>query len=261
MYTDHFDDAYDGTFLTIVGAPNAIPYRIKEPNIGSWSNYRSTEITEFADFDDDRMPDVYTGRIMGISTSDVSSQLARTFFYDEMDHTKNIKFTASSFQYMIDEADRWAGNFTDVGYNAISVTKSSGAFNPVEWENQRINMYLDHGSSSYSGIYYSQIPDLPGSEVYSDSCSTCSTYNTTSFCTNAIRMGATAYTGAVTIGWTGNRIYSNTLNGIYFQNKPIGQAFAEGYMAGRYRWMTLLLADPTFTPTPEFNLNGNLSYY
>lgn len=269
-FRDYYEGSYEGTYLTVVGAPNAVPYRIQEVPIGSWENHRSTDTTEFADFNEDFMPDIAVGRMMGLSVTDVSSQIAHTFFYDDINHGLGVKFTASSFTYMINQADRWAADFTAAGYNGVSVTKSSGAFDPVEWENQRIIMYLDHGSSSYSGIQYSQIPDLPGSLVFSDSCSTCSTYNVSSFCANSVRKGAVAYSGAVSIGWTGNMIYSGTVSGVYHRDGPLGKSFMEGYKStnydrypsnAKYRWMTLLLGDPTFTPTQPYFLGADLLYY
>jgi cysteine-rich repeat protein len=261
----YYPDEYSGKYLTVVGAPNSIPYREQMDNIGSWPNHRALDQNEYANFDySDYYPEMYAGRIYGISVSDASSLYARSMFYDDLTHPLGVMFTASSFQYMVNDAIEWTAEFKEAGYDALSDTAYPGGkhFSPTTWDNKQFVSYMDHGSATYSGIYYSEIPDLENAFVFSDSCSTCSTFDANSFCSRSVRQGAVMYTGATSIGWTGSQIYMNTMNGIYYSDRTVGRAFNERYSTTSiYRWMITLLGDPTLNPNTQYLLNDQLMYY
>lgn len=247
-------------YLTVIAAPNAIPYREQMPDLYGWENYRALDQTQYGDFNADGKPDLGIGRLQGITLSDVSSYIARDLFYDSFAKNDNMKFMASSFLYMIDQATKWSAAFRDVGYNAGNVTNSQScySFNPSEWDNQHLISYQDHGSSSWAGISSSDIPLLDNSIVFNDACSTCSTYDQYSFCNRAIRQGALVHMGAVCVAWTGNTIYMNAMNRIYYDNLTIGQAFSSSYIYNSYYYMTTLFGDPTLELNPQYRLNKPL---
>ena len=243
-------------YLTIIGAPNVIPNKVDN---------RALDQTQYADRDGDRLPDIYAGRIQGITISDVSTNLARDIFYHEIERTDNMKFMASSFAYMIDNAESWATKFNNAGYNATAVTNPSNFynFNPTEWFNQHLISYNDHGSAKWSGIKSRDIPYLYNSLIFSDACSTCSTYDTESFCNMAIRKGALSYVGAVSIAYAGNTIYGLTMNNIYYNNKTLGEAFTDAFthaciFSPANKWMVTLLGDPTLDIKPHYYLDESL---
>jgi len=254
-------------YLTIMAAPNAIPYREDMTQPPAMENYRSLDQTQYGDLQyNDWFPDISTGRIMGLTPSDVSGYLARDIFYETLEKTENMKFMASSLSTLgegpINNVIEWSSEFRDVGYNAISVTSPEEChdFDPEEWENQDLISYADHGNDHWAGIDYDEIPLLDNSIVINDACSTCSTYTVRSFCNRAIRQGALAHTGAVCIGWLGNTIYVNTVNGIYYEGLTIGQAFAKAYTPTSARYMTMLLGDPALDVKPPYLLEEPLGY-
>jgi hypothetical protein len=234
-------------YLTIMAAPNVIPYKDFTGYADFYEQDRALDQTEYADLDGDWFPDVAAGRIQGITSSDTSSYLARDLFYDKLEENKNVKLMASSFDYMLENANRWVSSFKSSGFNAINLSSIENCFNfdSNEWFNQSIISYQDHGNENWAGIYYKDMPELDNSLVFNDACSTCASYDSSSFCNTAIRNGALAHLGAVCVAWTGNRIYMNTMNGMYFNNKSLGRAFTSGYDNGYYRRMTTLFGDPT----------------
>jgi len=265
----------DINFLTIMAAPNVIPYREYMGTVQGYPNYRSLDQTEYADFDGDRKPEKATGRVHGVTISDTSSYVARSLFYDDITDKSNMKFMATGrpsepwYYYVVGQALDWSSAFTSVGYNALADVHDSRtySFNPFHWADQHMISYADHGSSSWAGISSSQMPLLENSIVFNDACSTCSTYSSSSFCNVAIRQGAMAHMGAVTIGWTGNKIYMRTMNGLYYDELTVGEAFMNAYdyySAGsweeKYRYMTMLSGDPTFRVNPPNLLSSELNY-
>ena len=107
-------------FLTVLGSPNAIPYREFEIYSGPYYIYRSLDQTQYGDLSNDGSPDMQVGRIMGFSTSDVSSYLARNLFYNSLLKTKNMEFMASRVNNQmgdINNARDMAAKFSKAGYN------------------------------------------------------------------------------------------------------------------------------------------------
>ncbi|RLI99339.1 MAG: hypothetical protein DRP06_03645, partial [Candidatus Aenigmatarchaeota archaeon] len=252
-------------YLTIVAAPNAVLYREYKGKKGKHSNYRALDKTEYADFNADYYPDIPIGRIQGITMSDVSAYVSRDLFYDQTPRTNNMVFLASSFSYMLSQANRWSDKFSQSGYNTKCHTETSECygFNANEWKNNHLVSYQDHGNGAWAGISYRSIPNLNNSLIFNDACSTCSTYNKYSFCNTAIRKGAIAHLGAVGVAYTGNQIYRVTMNGIYYNNKTIGDSFMEGcktkyYGDLSYQWMITLFGDPTLQINPDHLLKEPL---
>jgi len=259
-------------YLTIMAAPNMIPYRKYVWTIykSDYKIYKALDPTLYADTNDDLIPDIATGRIMGISSSDVSSYIARDLFYNTFSRTNNIKFLASSYEQHINSADKWSPIFSDSGYNAFALTSEEDAydFNPVEWKNQDLISYNDHGFPDWAGISSNEIPLLDNSVILNDACLTCSTYDGESFCNRAIRQGALAHIGAVCIAFTENPIYMNTINYIYLDDDmALGDAFKFAYRHENLKdknkdytdyYMVMLLGDPTLDINPPYKLDQPL---
>ncbi len=261
-FNHFFGAGYDGKYLTVIAGPTAIQYRKQEPNIGSWPNHKALDHVVYADFDADNLPEVYAGRVMGFTNTDASTMIARDLFYTTLNKTDNYKFMASSFSYMISRAEHWGQQFTSAGYNGVSSTSTENAhsFSSSEWLSQDLVSYADHGSENWAGMSSSSLPELNGSQVYVDACSTCASDANYSFCEKAIRRGATFYLGEVSIGWTGNDTFRGAMSGQYHDNYTIGEAITRNYSSSQYYWMTSLIGDPAFRPYPDHTLSSELDW-
>ncbi|MBU4308681.1 MAG: hypothetical protein KJ566_02715 [Nanoarchaeota archaeon] len=270
-------DFYISGFLTIFGASDAIPFRDSAWTTGWYDIFRSLDFTQYGDiYLEDRYPDMSVGRIQGITLSDVSSYLGRDLFYNQFNRTNNVQFMASSFDYELRLAHNWTNSFSNSGYNShcsifptdtlfgdnlvCDITNNPGLDWPVLWEKREVISYMDHGSSGWAGISSGEIPYLENSIVYNDACSTCSTYNGESFCNNVIRKGGLGHLGAVSVAFTGNKIYRNTMNGIYKDELTLGESFARAYDSGSYKYMTELLGDPTLDINSDYKLKEELPW-
>ena len=262
-------------YLTIIASGDAIPFREK---LYSEDIYRSLDQTKYANIFKangyyDGYPDLFTGRIQGITVSDVSSYLARDIFYNQLVRANKLEFFASSFDYMISYANLWASKFRVIGYNShcsIIPTTSSGVnfdcdINSNNWaelyKNNEFVLYMGHGLSNWNGIFSKDIPLLSNSMIFNDACSTCSTYDNSSFCNIAIRRGALSHSGAVALAFVGNLIYKKTIEGIYKENLTLGESFTKAYSSDMYTGMTNLLGDPTLKINPQHNLEEELPWY
>ena len=74
----------------------------------------------------------------------------------------------------------------------------------------------------------------------------------------AIRKGALAYTGSISNSGSGLDTQVGFMNGIYYYNYPLGQAFTDKYNVGYDRAMHVLLGDPTIIINPIW-LSGLLT--
>ncbi|MBU0760268.1 MAG: hypothetical protein KJ858_01090, partial [Nanoarchaeota archaeon] len=261
-------------YLTIVAAPNAVPY---------FSSFYVLGLTRFAfdqtiyaDIDGDHMPDLSSGRIQGITSSDVSSYIARALFFDNFGKTDNIEFLARSYDADILVAHNWTLEFNSSGYNAhcsIEPTDTSGedyvcdiTYDPGEdwptlYENRNLLMYMDHGSDSWAGIRYSQIPNLHNSIIIDEACLTCSSYDGESFCNTVIRRGGLAHFGAVSLAFAmGNSIYKDTINKVFIDNLTLGEAFLKSYNNHPMLTTTAILGDPTLNINATYSLNNPLKW-
>jgi hypothetical protein len=293
-------NSMNAQYLTIMASPLVIPNSQYMNTIQGYPIYRSLDQTEYGAkcaspsilgiifpsmggscFGS---PSIFTGRIMGFTTSDVSTYVARDLFYSGLQKTNNAIFMASSFQDEIDDANNLASELRSVGYNAASSVSSQTAanFDPSLWNNQDLISYADHGDPYWAGIASSEIPPLNSSLVFANACSTCSTQDPYSFCNTAIEQGSIGFFGAVSVAFDPNDIYRDTINNLYGGSVAlsvllrvgsgkitVGQAFTVAYDSNlqskpediQYLYMTTFIGDPTFQislPTlPTFKNYGN----
>ena len=246
-------------FLTIIGMPfNAIPISTND-NPGGQEN--SLDETYYSDIlGEDRYADLFTGRIIGLTVSDASQMIARGLFFDTFNKNNKVVLYALGEEqgggYVSDVQkirDKFLGAGYDVTYKKIDY--SNGV--PSDWENEDLIFYAGHGASSWQGLSSDKIPQLSNSLFISQACQGCMDYTSPySFCLSAIRKGAFAISGSISNAGTGMDTQLNTLNGVYYYNYPLGQAFTYGYEFGYDRAMHSLFADPTIVITPRFKFTN-----
>ena len=253
-------------YLTIMGSTYVIPHK-KDRNtiMGNILGYEfgwALDASHYADITGDNDPDMAVGRIAGVSSSDISSYVARSLFYNSFSKTDNVKFMASSFGGILAQYVHAAVNvFLQTDYNVKESTTDieSFDFSSIEWENQDLIFYVDHGNYNWAGIYSYNIPALDNSLVFVAACLTVSTYESYSFWARAIRKGAIGYIGATSTTAL-NFNYFELLNKVYRDDFPtIGDAFKEGYSSGDMVAMTTLIGDPTFDINPSYRIKDDVS--
>jgi hypothetical protein len=277
---EHYYPFYNYTiygYLTVFGAPNAIPvkkFSYFDPSCKCNLSIALDQYNYGDIFLSDHHPDMAVGRIQGMTLSDVSGYLGRDLFYDEIERTNRIQFMAKDIYSMEYISNAWTDYFDAAGYDA-SCSLGDTKYVPPEggcdldttlstwpdlWKDKDVISFMDHGGPYAAGIKSSEIPDLPGSIVFADACSTCSVYDGKSFCNNAIRKGSLGFMGAVSsaYAWNGFRV---ALEGIYNFNVTkgessltLGQSFSKAYTHSSYYMMTLL-GDPTLNLDPDYSLN------
>jgi len=260
---------YIDGYLTIIGSPYAVPYREYMGATTGYidQNYRALDITDYADiYLNDRYPDMAVGRIQGISTSDVSGYLARDLFHSNIDKNNAV------FSYLREgfgppaKLNEWSKIFAQAGYEAFcAMDNISGADlsyckkTPevqwgAMWEDKDFIYYDDHGDVDWAGIKYSSIPELNNPLVVMAACLTCSTAYSNSFCNNIIRRGALGFIGAVSVAYSNNIIYDDTINAVFFEGLDVGKSFARSFIYNNLRYMTTYIGDPTLNIKPSHYL-------
>ncbi|MCL5729995.1 MAG: hypothetical protein M1165_00295 [Candidatus Pacearchaeota archaeon] len=287
-------------YLTIMASPYAIPifgpYDLNTLEVsalaeGGYTGY-SLDSRYYADLNGDGKPDVAEGRIAGISTSDISSYVARDLFLSSFPKTNNIKLMGSSFDgFLAQMVNNIVPYFQDVGYNTHAATSSDSMymFNPDEWKQQDLIFYADHGSEAWAGVwstdelaseqqaaaaqmiasgtatYLSQntyyatgIPELNNSLVVIAACDTVSSQDGSSFWANAIRKGAIGYFGAVSTTSL-DVSASNFISFVYHDNYDLGNAFKDAYDPGLFQSPMTLIGDPTLNISPPHLLYSKIN--
>ena len=241
-------------YLTIIADFDLIPNEDFHATAGEYDYSWALDPSHYADITGDNEPDVAVGRIAGLSTSDVSSYMARSIFYNSFTKTNNMKFIASSFSgSLATMAERMSAIFLGAGYNSVAATspEENYHFDPIEWENQDLIFYVDHGASSWAGISYNEIPFLENSLVLTASCNTISDMGLNSFWARAIRKGSIGFLGGVSTTAVSTD-YLDILNKVYYHgNSIIGNATKETYDAADTTGMTTLIGDPTIDINPN----------
>ena len=251
-------------YLTIMGNPNAIEYKRYAQNrmMPLLSESESVDQRMYADIDGDKLPDFSLGRIMGITLSDVSGYISRAIWYNTFEKTNNMEFMASKTNgqfenienHRIMESEFSKAGYTTSGEKDFHDNEDEYVGTKSMWEGKELISYGDHGSSGWLGINSGELPLLSNSLIFADGCSSCSTWDSKSFCNNAIRKGATSYVGNVDFSYGGDNTHIKTIDGVYSQNLAIGDAFRLSYSPNENRRMVTLIGDPTLIINPTYRL-------
>ncbi|MBU3913544.1 MAG: right-handed parallel beta-helix repeat-containing protein [Nanoarchaeota archaeon] len=253
----NFDDYY----LTIIASPEVITMQ----DGGEETDFRS-----YGDLDGDKEGELAVGRIMGITTSDVSSYLARVLFYDSLNKEKNVvmmvrgdprgnpvsqgipqttkgeNFCKAYYDFeCTDIFNKYAPFFEDsivcnesVGYPYVECDQRIDEMRDG-MNHSSLVVYADHGApTGWHGVYTDNLWNLPPEFAYSFACSTCDYgYDKADlFCTNMIRSGAIGYIGAVRAMY-GHHFLPEFLDETIINNKSVGYAFKIGKNKEvRYDW-------------------------
>ncbi|MGV8171369.1 MAG: hypothetical protein ACP5OA_01615 [Candidatus Woesearchaeota archaeon] len=268
-------------YLTIIASPNAIEY--KQYGWDTADNWfeRGDQQTDIYISLDQNLYAIngnnyrYTGRIMGLTLSDISGYLARDLFYDSISNSENVLFMASSYDTSdivdhMEEVKKFISEFTNSGYKVTSkMLYHSNNFDVELWSRYNYNLifYRDHGSRAWLGIYYKDIPKLDNAFVIGDACSTVSTNGSSSFWAHVIRQGGIGYIGAVSVAFTtAAPVYDDTIYGVYSSGSTIGKALGESYKDNVFdksnfrekrSYMVTLVGDPTLDINPPHRLIRN----
>jgi len=271
-------------YLTIVATPNAISYR------GNPIDGAAADTAVYANLDSDVYPDLAVGRVMGLTTSDVSSYISRVLFYDDLEKTENLKFVAGGLtteeteKRPLDAANLLAKKFKDAGYDSrcsININEygcgtdrdcpisyesyeCKKGYEPLDWIDQSFIAWIDHGQNTAAGIGSWDLPYLKSSVMFSKACATCAVAGNSNevdketFCNVAIRKGAIAYIGNIAGSDSGDWKVAGFLNGVYYNELPVGHAFKNSFNGYEYQRTTVLVGDPTLKIDVPYKLNTPL---
>ncbi|MAG50407.1 hypothetical protein CL621_02065 [archaeon] len=241
------------SYLTIMASEKSIPQRAFMETRGTMKLYWALDQSLYADTNGDHKPEIAAGRIAGISSSDISSYIARVLFFDRFRKTNRVMFMASSFGGTM---EFWVKNlmsaFKDLENSGYYIEEDMTAeesydFDPKNWEDKELIFYVDHGWAYWQGIDYDEIPELKNSLVVTAACHGAETFTYSSFWAHSIRKGAIGFVGSVSITfWSVSLDWF--LRNIYHKDYPtIGDAFKDSYSVDiDTSAMTTLIGDPTF---------------
>jgi len=276
-------------FITIFASPNAILFSVVR-EIGTFPYMIAADPYFYANldadiaemdysngltylqnhFDTEIQPDVSIGRIYGISSSDVSSYVARDLFFSVFDDSSNIFFVGNGGPekraFTIYEMLEWTPILDSIGYNVlidVHIGDHYSDYDPVLWDNNHnLVLYRDHGDSPKAAIYSTDLPYLDNAIYFNEACLTCSKYDSRSFCARVIRNGGLAHIGGTGITCSSD-IASKFLNRILYDKRALGTAFALSLDPIKDCIVPyILLGDPTISIDVPFDLTLPLdSYY
>lgn len=259
---EDFYSVYTFKYLTIIAKDIQIPLREYMWKDGEYDIYRALDPTEYADMNDDMVPDIAVGRIIGETNADVSGYITRVLFYDSFskDNYRNVKVISGDELRHVNIANPIVTRFKEADYNVLlTIFSFMDAMvdlkdvKSFEWKNQYLIAYIDHGGSDWAGTSLKNLPLLDNSFIFTSACDTCP--DSTSFCTRAIRNGALSYLGAVSVAYTVNGksypAFYGTINGL-FSGSTIGDSFRTSYGNVEKHWyMYTLIGDPTIYINPS----------
>ena len=271
--------------LTIISNPNAIPM-YAPGDLCAFVDRIEADGRIYGSLNNYEYIDMSVGRIMGISLSDVSSNIARSLFFDKLNRNKNallvvredhqdevlriaIRLGRVTKDYAQDEVvlETYAREFywTDTIKNKFENEYFYSGHKEVLEKSKEIHegyddafliLFADHGSSGgFSGMmssYYMKSNKiyLSPSLVIDLACSTCYYRGDgNEFCAQGIRRGAIAQQGAVDVSYW-HQEFDDVLDGIIIKGKTIGEAYKdarnEDYKINHYNFCYGIRGDPFY---------------
>jgi len=256
-------------FLTIIASPDAIP--ISRPSTeedGCFCSMFSCVSQVEADgriygsLDDYGIINLPVGRIMGVSSSDVSGYVARDIFFDELPKNKDaLVVIGGDYQKEINDICGELGITQDCNINELALEEYArryfwtdemrNEFNQEsfysgheevslkvteiyeKYDNVYLNLFDDHGyPEGFVGMMDSSFMInnkmyLQPSIILGLACSTCDySGGGELFCVQGIRRGALVQQGAVDVSYW-HQEFDNVLRSIISQSRTIGDAYLE----------------------------------
>ena len=267
-------------YLTIVAAPTAIPMAVLRPDAPGelWGYHYEVDMTAYASdglgvpdglgfLGNDQFADAATGRILGVTVTDVSAYVARELFASLPDGPEAGLIGDRTGKAALDDDggidhihvnDRLAAMFEASGWNAAY--SGSAALRDADYEGAALIGFAGHGYEEGTAGFLTtarlrRIRDIFPAFVYLSACLTCN-YQPVSaaemFCSHLIRFGATGVITAVGYGNDENKLHHWV--GVLLDGKRIGDAFRDMRMEWHDAWYydfmnpLLLIGDPLYHP-------------
>jgi len=253
-------------YLTIISNPDAIPMARKAIN-GGCSHAGTVEADGriYGSLDNYEFIDIPTGRITGLTSSDVSGYIARDLFFDELPKNKDaLLVIREDYQSEIYEICEELGVYEaggDCGSNGTALEEYARRYFWTdeirnEFDNEfffsghdEVSFNRDEIYEDYSQVYLNLFDDHGNTNTFAEmmdsnylmenniylkpslvlglACSTCKYYSQGDlFCMQGMRRGALAQQGAVDVSYW-HQEFDNILTGTIIENKTIGRAYLE----------------------------------
>jgi hypothetical protein len=242
-------------YLTIIGSPRSIPQSIEADPPTAWGHRLELDGRHYGSITQDlAYVDLATGRIYGISASDVSSNIARSLFYSHLPRNRDaLVLPREDHQAGIDDGtdehdleDYYRANYWTAAIEAkfLNTTFYSGhteiqnnlATVQNEYDDSHLIFFADHGSStSFIGVMSATY--FEDNEVYLMSPNVidlaCSTgqfdkvgnlTKTRLFNVQSIRRGAIVQIAAVSVSYW-HQMFDEQLDNMYLNRVSAGEAF------------------------------------
>jgi hypothetical protein len=261
-------------YLAIVAAPTAIPMAILRPDEPGalWGYHFETDMTAYASdgagvpdglgfLGDDQFADAATGRILGVTVTDVSAYVARELYADALvgERTGKAVLDDDGGIDHVHVNDRLAAMFEASGWT--TAYNRWGTLGNRDYAAAAAIAFAGHGYEEGTAGFLTterlrRIRDLFPAVVYLSACLTCN-YQPASapdlFCSHLVRYGATGVIAAVGYGNDENKLHHWL--GLLLEGKTIGDAFRDMRMEWHDLWYydfmnpLLLIGDPLFRPS------------
>jgi len=261
----------DADYLTIVSPPFIIP---------NWDVITQSQVDlEYAVGESFFLA---PGRIFGLTSSDVSSYIARSLFYDDLtgniyDEEEYTAFTIGRECYGGGDADAMKDirDYLELnGYDSDGTLCSTYPENPNGCEHEGLQLispeeqgylqhkqyiqFSDHGNGNQwaSALFYNQIPWLDLSVTGGVTACSTNSYliEKNGYGVNILRKGAMAYTGSIPITYTDNSLRDNyvrfltsnirMVGTLGYVNRMLYFAYGGSFYGNHY----IMLGDPTLIP-------------
>lgn len=274
-------------YLTIIASPNAIKMS-KETAVDYQGRKWREEVDNhlYGNLDSDSFQELAVGRIFSLTTSDVSSYLARDLFYSQL--PKDNEFSIiwpgmpGNFPNMKVQGLAIEDIFENMGLNSVSfMTNAQIPPTASEFKNKFMLTYFDHAWTDGGG-YNFNTPALKSEQVWLNSplvfmegCGSCAfelAFNKQNlFCANLLRRGAIFHYGATidasatdwdpgkmiveellvseNIGQAVKNIRNKaSMWGIYINSGFSGLLEGDPRLRAEYDKWDILIGDPLFNP-------------
>lgn len=219
-------------YLTIVASPESIP--MSKDNLDAHCigcDWQEVDYLYYANIDQDLYPELATGRIFSLSSSDVSAYIARSLYYNKIPHSNNFSMLWPNYFGMMKLQGKSIDQiFSQAGFNQQSIYYDEG-YSSMDMhrdlENKFYVNYLDHGfqvgyvDTIRSYQFSAQDIWLEPTFIVSEACLTCaydqsdSYYKKYLYCAHTIRRGAIMNVGAV------ESMYNNNFSSRFIADRVI----------------------------------------